>query len=147
MSVLAPRQAMCSQGIACRTCDYQLLFHYYHTGNTPNNFFINIGPTLAKSIPFIDKSPLNSMGDRILESLYLQPVTCEEINNILVSLKNTACGWDDISSVFLKLSTQQILQPLSHICVVSTEATATGTRRETGSCRPKWSPIPTTADT
>ena len=41
-----------------------------------NNFFINIGPTLAKSIPFIDKSPLNSMGDRILESLYLQPVTC-----------------------------------------------------------------------
>ena len=31
--------------------------------------------------------------------------------------------------------------------VVSTEATATGTRRETGSCRPKWSPIPTTADT
>ena len=65
-----------------------------------NNFFINIGPTLAKSIPFIDKSLLNSMGDRILESLYLQPVTCEEINNILVSLKNTACGWDDISSVF-----------------------------------------------
>ena len=31
--------------------------------------------------------------------------------------------------------------------VVSTEATETGTRRETGSCRPKWSPIPTTADT
>ena len=31
--------------------------------------------------------------------------------------------------------------------VVSTEATETGTRRETGSCRPKWSPIPTTAVT
>ena len=87
-------------------------------------FFINIGPTLAKSIPFIDKSPLNSMGDRILESLYLQPVTCEEINNILVSLKNTACGWDDISSVFLKLSTQQILKPLSHICNLSLTAGA-----------------------
>ena len=50
-----------------------------------NNFFINIGPTLAKSIPFIDKSPLNSMGDRILGSLYLQPVTCEEINNYRLS--------------------------------------------------------------
>ena len=68
-----------------------------------NNFFIIIGPTLAKSIPFIDKSLLNSMGDRILESLYLQHVTCEEINNILVSFKNTACGWDDISSVFSKI--------------------------------------------
>ena len=31
--------------------------------------------------------------------------------------------------------------------VVSTEATETGTRRETGSCRPKWFPIPTTAVT
>ena len=31
--------------------------------------------------------------------------------------------------------------------VVSTEATETGTRRETGSCRPKWSPIPTIAVT
>ena len=50
-----------------------------------NNFFINIGPTLAKSIPFIDKYPLNSMENRLLESLYLQHVTCEEINNILVS--------------------------------------------------------------
>ena len=59
------------------------------------------------------------MGDRILESLYLRPVTCKEINNILVSLKNTACGWVDISSVFLKLSTQQILQPLSPICNLS----------------------------
>ena len=35
----------------------------------------------------------------------------------------------------------------SYTTVVSTEATETGTRRETGSCRPKWSPIPTTADT
>ena len=84
-----------------------------------NNFFLNIGPTLAKSIPFIDKSPLSSMGDRVMESLYLQPVTFEEINNILVSLKNTAYGWDDISSAFLKLSTQQILQPLAHICNLS----------------------------
>ena len=62
------------------------------------------------------------MGDRILESLYLQPVTCEEINNILVSLKNTACGWGDISSVFLKLSTQQILQHLYYICNLSLTA-------------------------
>ena len=31
------------------------------------------------------------MGVRIMESLYLQPVTCEEYNNILASLKKTAC--------------------------------------------------------
>ena len=82
-------------------------------------FFHKYWSQLAKSIPFIDKSPLSSMGDRIMELLYLQPVTCEEINSILVSLKNTAHGWADISSVFKKSSTQSILQPLSHICNLS----------------------------
>ena len=86
-----------------------------------NIFFITIGQTLAKSIPFTDKSPSSSMGNTIKESLYLQYVTCEEINNtcILVNLTNTACGWDDISSVFLKLSTRSIVQPLSYICNLS----------------------------
>ena len=59
------------------------------------------------------------MGVRVMESLYLKPVTCEEINNILVSLKDTACGWDSISAVVLRLSSQFIVQPLSYICNLS----------------------------
>ena len=81
-----------------------------------NNFFINIGPTLAKSIPCINKSPLASMGDMVMESIYLQPVTCEEISKILLDLKNTACGWDEMSASFLGLSSQFITQPLAFIC-------------------------------
>ena len=50
-----------------------------------------------------------------MESLYLQPVTCEENNNILASLKNTACGWD----VFQKLLSQFSMQPLCYICNLS----------------------------
>ena len=68
-----------------------------------NNFFINIGPTLAKSILCINKSPLASMGDMVMESINLQPVTCEEICEILLDLKNTACGWDEMSASFLRL--------------------------------------------
>ena len=59
------------------------------------------------------------MGVRVMESLYLKPITCEEINNILVSLKDTACGWDSISAVALRLSSQFIVQPLSYICNLS----------------------------
>ena len=44
------------------------------------------------------------MGDMIMESIYLQPVTCDEINKLLVDLENTACGWDDIGAMFLQLS-------------------------------------------
>ena len=48
-----------------------------------------------------------------MESLLLQPVTCEEINNGLVSLKNNASGWNAISSGFIKLSIQLIVLLLS----------------------------------
>ena len=43
--------------------------------NKFNDFFVNIGPTLAKSIPQVDKSPLSYMGNRLTESIYLEPVT------------------------------------------------------------------------
>ena len=56
------------------------------------------------------------MGDMIMESIYLQPVTCDKISKLLVDLKNTACGWDDIGAMFLKLSSQFITQPLAFIC-------------------------------
>ena len=81
-----------------------------------NNFFINIGPTLVKSIPCINKPPLGSMRDMIMESIYLQPVTCDDISKLLVDLKNTACGYGDIGAMFLKLSYQFITQPLAFIC-------------------------------
>ena len=44
------------------------------------------------------------MGDMIMESIYLQPVTCDELSKLLVDLENTTCGWDDIHAMFLQLS-------------------------------------------
>ena len=57
-----------------------------------NNFwkfqwlFVNVGPTLAKGIPKINKSPLEHMGNGVAESIYLNPVTHEEIKQIIFSL-------------------------------------------------------------
>ena len=84
-----------------------------------NDFFVNVGPTLAKCIPKIDKSPLEHMGNRVTESIYLNPVTHEEIKQILFSLKNSATGWDDIGASILKLSSESIVQPLSVVCNLS----------------------------
>ena len=77
---------------------------YIYISESFINVFLNIGPTLAKSIPCINKSPLGSMGDMIMESMSSQPVACNEISKLLVDMKNTACGWDDIGAMFLKLS-------------------------------------------
>ena len=81
-----------------------------------NDFFVNVGPTLAKCIPKIDKSPLEHMWNRVTESIYSNHVTHEEIKQILLSLKNSATGWDDIGASILKLSSESMVQPLSVIC-------------------------------
>ena len=52
----------------------------------------------------------------VKESIFLQPVTCEEIGKILLDLKNTACGWDEMSASFLRLSSQFITKPPAFIC-------------------------------
>ena len=77
--------------------------------NRFNEFFTNVGPTLAKCIPKVDKEPKSYLCKRIQESLYLAPV----------SLKNSASGYDDISPMLLKTSINHISVPLSHICNLS----------------------------
>ena len=87
--------------------------------NKFNDFFVNIGPTLAKSIPKVNKSPLRYMGNRLTESIYLEPVTEKEINTLISALKDTATGFDDIYSMSLKISSETLVRPLTNICNLS----------------------------
>ena len=43
--------------------------------NKFNDFFIKIGPTLAKSFPYVNERPLSILGNRLTESIYLAPVS------------------------------------------------------------------------
>ena len=84
-----------------------------------NEFFLNVGPNLAKTIPKMDTDPKFYMGESIKKSLFLEPVTLDEIMKIVSSLKETATGYDDISAMFLKMSAEYICNPLVHICNLS----------------------------
>ena len=87
--------------------------------NKFNDFFINIGPTLAKSIPCVNKSPPSYLGNRLTESIYLAPVNENEIGQLIKSLKDTTAGFDDLNSMCLKISSRFLLKPLTHICNLS----------------------------
>ena len=76
--------------------------------NRFNDFFVNIGPTLAKSIPKVNESPLSYMGNRLIESIYLEPVTENEINTLIKALKDTATGFDNMNSMSLKISSETL---------------------------------------
>ena len=87
--------------------------------NKFNDFFVNIGPTLSKAIPSGSKLPTAYLGDMIKETIFLTPVDSLEVKNIILSLKNSAAGHDDVGASLLKLSIEHIVAPLTHICNLS----------------------------
>ena len=84
-----------------------------------NDFFVNVGPTLARKIPEQDRNPEYFMQSRAVFSLYLEPVTETEVANLVNPLKSSAPGLYSISSSILKLVLPSICSPLTHICNLS----------------------------
>ena len=84
-----------------------------------NDFFINIGPTLAKKIPSQIISPLQFMGERVFNSLFLEPVYPGEIDMIVKNLKHSAPGHDEITTAILQLALPAIRTSLVHVMNLS----------------------------
>ena len=61
--------------------------------NNFNNFFINVGPTLASKIPNSHKNLNDYIKISILDSFFVQATCEEEIENILYRLTNSSAGW------------------------------------------------------
>ena len=95
------------------TCDKSIVSEKF------NEFFTGIGPSLAKKIPKQTLSPLNYLGNPIIQSIFLSEVTTNEIDKIIQSLKNGAAGHDDITAANLKLVARSINQPLAYLCNLS----------------------------
>ena len=71
-----------------------------------NSFFANIGPTLAEGIPKSDRHVESFWGDRVTDSIFLNPVTGEELLNIVHNAKDKkkSKGYDGIDMCMLKKS-------------------------------------------
>jgi hypothetical protein len=84
-----------------------------------NTFFVNIGPTLAKGFDNVNGLPGDYLKNMQLNSMFLTPVTSEEIKKIMFSLKDSAPGHDDIRLGPLKSVFLSINEPLTYICNLS----------------------------
>ena len=81
--------------------------------NIFNQYFINVGSNLDKSIRRTKKSPLSYLKGRNPEPLFLAPVTSEEIETIIYSLdKNKSTGPYSIPVFLLKVLCTHISCPL-----------------------------------
>ena len=84
-----------------------------------NNFFVNVGPTLASKIPNSDVDPLTYMNQRNEHSIILEPVNIDEISKIIKDLREASSGWDDIHAKVVKKTCRYFIQPLTHVCNLS----------------------------
>jgi hypothetical protein len=84
-----------------------------------NDFFVNIGPNLAKQIPENNKDPLEYIRKDIANSMYMHDVEADEIKKVISSLNTGSPGWDDIHAKVLKSSFHLHIVPLLHIVNLS----------------------------
>jgi len=84
-----------------------------------NNYYLNNPQELCKKLPSQSEDPCLYMKHKIKESLYLNPVTEEEILKILGNLKSSSPGYDEISAEVVKSVKKTIVIPLTYLCNLS----------------------------
>jgi len=84
------------------------------------DFFTNIGPSLANKLPHSEVSFTSFLKNRISESIFLRPVTEDEIIHLVSNFKNgTASGFDGFTMSDIKPNIAFLARPLSHLLNLS----------------------------
>ena len=78
-----------------------------------------MGPNLAKNIPYQSDNPNSYIKPGNLNTIYVQPINCEEMCNIVTTLKNASVGYAGIAAKVVKKSVENFFNPLTHICNLS----------------------------
>ena len=84
-----------------------------------NKFYVNIGSNLAKMIPPDNRSPTSYILDNNPYSIFLNPVSSVEVQNIIYNLKNVSPGWDELTARIIKQTCFIYLESLTHILNLS----------------------------
>ena len=84
-----------------------------------NNYFVNVGPTLSKKLPILSSNPTSYITSYVTDSMFAKPTNFHEITNIIMNLKNSSPGWDNINAHVVKQTYSSYIEPLLHILNLS----------------------------
>ena len=87
--------------------------------NKCNDFFVNVGSSLAKTIPLSPQNPTDYMMQNIDTIFNINPVTEDEIVKIMGQFKDSAAGWDSLKPSIIKNIKEYVKLPLACICNLS----------------------------
>ena len=77
--------------------------------NKFNKFFVNVGASLAAAIAPSNKNPLEYMKNDTSITFQSTPVTEREMENILMHLKDSSSGWDELRPNVMKTIKKSII--------------------------------------
>ena len=97
----------------CLTVNNVAVTNSKDIANGFNEFFVSIGPELAKDI-HSDINPLTYVNN-INNSIAIFDVSCEEVRNIIHSLKNSSAGHDEFPTFVGKLCVDSYIKPLTFL--------------------------------
>ena len=83
------------------------------------DFFINIGPSLADKITKQDKSPAFYLRNKLENSIFIEPVSAPELDDILKTLRKCAPSYDEINIDILNLCLPCIKHSLLYVLNLS----------------------------
>ena len=85
--------------------------------NEFNNFFVSIGPALADTIT-CSVDPMSYV-DNIMNSIAISYVSYMDVKNIILSLKNSSPGYDELPAFIAKQCIDNYVMPLTYIINMS----------------------------
>ena len=85
--------------------------------NKFNEYFVSVGPQLAKKIPKDSNTLFESyLKGNYVESMFIEPVTENELLNEIINLnENKSAGQDEINAKMIKEINSEILKPLTYV--------------------------------
>jgi len=87
-----------------------------------NDYFCNVGVNLVQLLPQVQESYTDFMKGGVKDSLFCEPVTEHELNNLIISLNGKkSCGPDNISPQLVKENCAVLVAPLVYLYNLSFE--------------------------
>ena len=103
----------------CFKHNNKILENKQEISNLFNSIFVNTGKDLANKIPQRDASPSKFLKNRVIQSIFLEPVVTSEVDTIIKLLKSSSPGWDQISPQVVKKVKTSIIIPFTHVLNLS----------------------------
>ena len=85
--------------------------------NTFNNYFVNVGSSLAKNIQTAT-DPIHYI-ESVENSIYIPEINMDEVRTIISAITNSASGNDELPASILKQCMDSYLEPLTHLINLS----------------------------